>query len=468
MTPSNTEPVAVAADGHTELDVSVIPESRRQATLRDIALMWAGGFTNISNVIYGALLISLGLSLGQAVAVIVLANLSYVLLGLASLPGPAAGTTSFAISRAPFGPNGNRVIGSFNWLMMLGFKTFGLSTIALAVFALISGSDTDGVASPVKVLTVIAAAVVMAILPVVGFGAINRALQILLPVSVVLFVILAVLALPQADLSSAQGADFITLTIAFAIAISGSGLSYSVNGSDYSRNLPAATSRVRLVAAVAASGFIPSVLLMTLGAVVATGVPTAGDPISGLPAAFPAWFLIPYLIVVCLQQFGGGAIVTYSSAMTLQAIGVRLSRVWCIALDMAICVGVTLLVVFSSSFYTFVSNFLQFMIVWFAPWCAIFIVDYFLRAGRYDSAALLSTTSGLYWRGNGWHLPGLAAQLCGMVCVVLTMSTSIWVGPVSGLLGGADTSVIAGLLVGGGTYYLLARRSVRSESANSA
>ena len=43
---------------------------------------------------------------------------------------------------------------------------------------------------------------------------------------------------------------------------------------------------------------IPAILLEILGSAVASQVSNASDPISGLPAALPAWFLIPYLVVL--------------------------------------------------------------------------------------------------------------------------------------------------------------------------
>ncbi|MVU82842.1 hypothetical protein GPX89_37110 [Nocardia sp. ET3-3] len=43
---------------------------------------------------------------------------------------------------------------------------------------------------------------------------------------------------------------------------------------------------------------------------------------------------------------------------------------------------VALLVVLSANFNTFVSNFLLFMIVWFAPWAAIYIIDYLAFSAR--------------------------------------------------------------------------------------
>lgn len=69
-----------------------VPLRDRRGTPREIGAMWAGATTNVFPVIFGAILISLGLDWIQAAVVIVLGDLCYILLGLASLaarlPGP--------------------------------------------------------------------------------------------------------------------------------------------------------------------------------------------------------------------------------------------------------------------------------------------------------------------------------------------------------------------------------------------
>ncbi len=72
----------------------------------------------------------------QALLVIGVGNLSYALTGLASLQGPRAGTTSFGVSRAAFGPNGNRVPSLFNWVTQVGFEIEGIALIVFAAIAL--------------------------------------------------------------------------------------------------------------------------------------------------------------------------------------------------------------------------------------------------------------------------------------------------------------------------------------------
>ena len=123
-TPTSTSPSTSSSTGSTSSPrASAGP--RRGTSLR----MWAGASVQIEYFIYGAILMTFGLTFAQVLFVIVLGNLSYFLLGLCSLQGPNAGTTVFAINRAPFGPNGSRPISFFNWITQIGFEVEGLILI---------------------------------------------------------------------------------------------------------------------------------------------------------------------------------------------------------------------------------------------------------------------------------------------------------------------------------------------------
>jgi purine-cytosine permease-like protein len=197
---------------------------------------------------------------------------------------------------------------------------------------------------------------------------------------------------------------------------------------------------------------------------VATAVPAATDPISGLPHAFHGWFLVPYLVFVILQLFAVNSVDLYSSGLTLQTIVPGIRRWQTVLVDTTVAGILTAITVFSASFNTFIEDFLLFMIVWIAPWVAIFLTDWALRRGRYDSRSLLGGRAGIYWRDGGIHVPGVAAQAAGMLAAASWLDTTVWKGPLSTATNGADFSVFIGALFGAGVYLLLARRSVPAEA----
>ena len=73
----------------------------------------------------------------------------------------------------------------------------------------------------------------------------------------------------------------------------------------------------------------------------------------------------------------------------------------------------------ASSFTQYLSDFVDIVIVWIAPWCAIFLVDWVLRRYRYVPGELQKTgRDSLYWRTGGVHWPAIVAQLVGMFAAI--------------------------------------------------
>jgi nucleobase:cation symporter-1, NCS1 family len=447
--------------------IEYVPQDRRWGKPGGLFWMWAGAVWNVEFLIYGALaVIIFGLSFAQAVVIIVIGNFFYVLTGLASLQGPEAGTTTFTISRAPFGPNGNRLPSFFNWVTQVGFEIEGIAFIVLAAVALQSRAHFMA-GTPAKVIFIIVAVAIQAILPLLGHAAVLKVLRWLAIPFVILFVIMAIITTSKVNLHvPAHGAGWGSLMVFLALVISAGGLGWTENGNDYSRYLPPTADKRRIVLAVALGAGIPSVLLEILGAAVATGVPTASS-ITSLTAAFPGWFIVPYLIVAIIQLFAINTLDLYSSGVTLQSLVPRLHRLHCVAIDTVVCGGFAAYAVFSGQFFSLLSAFLLFIIVWIGPWCAIYLVDWLLRRGRYDPDGLLNER-GRYYRNGGVHWPAVIAQVVGMVAAAVWLNafstTSLsYVGPLSSRVGGSDFSVFMGLFFGGIIYWLLARRSVRAE-----
>jgi purine-cytosine permease-like protein len=155
----------------------------------------------------------------------------------------------------------------------------------------------------------------------------------------------------------------------------------------------------------------------------------------------------------------------YSSGLTLQAIGLKIKRWQCVLVDMVIATVVAAIAIFNSDFNRVYSDFLSLLIVWLSPWLAIYLVDWVMRRGQYDAGALLQDRGGRYWRNGGFHIPGVVAQLAGMVAACLWIDSPAFVGPLSSRTAGSDFSFFMGLVVGGVLYYLLARTSVREQIA---
>lgn len=451
--------------------IELIPENERPMKPSGLFWMWAGAIWNIEFVVYGALIMSFGLSYMQAVAAILVGNLFYAFLGWASFSGPETGTTAFMVSRAPFGRNGNRAPSLFNWITQVGFEIEGIVLIVLIVVAMFAHENVH-LNNAAKAVVIVLAVAIQFVLPFLGHATITKVLRYLSFVFILVFAIMAVLVIPHANTANLHHSKGFTdnwwlWTTALVLVISAGGLGWTENAADYSRYLPRNTPKARTFWAAALGGAIPSVLLELLGATAFLVSPSAAVA-TGVPDSFASWFFWPFLILALPQVFCINTIDMYSSSVTLQALGVPIKRWGAVLVDTLICGGVTALVIFKGNFYTDLSGFLDYIVVWLAPWFGIVIVDYLLRRGRYAVTALAAKRGGVYWRDGGINWKALVSLALGMFAAMMWIDAAFYfpayTGPLSSRTHGADFSWLIGLVVGAGLYYLLSVSSVRKEA----
>ncbi len=492
---------------HIEIHgIDHIPESERWATARNIGAMWAGSAVNVEYFIYGALLMSaFGFSFWTAVSLIVLGNISYLLLGLASLQGPEAGTTAFTISRAPFGLRGSRLLSFFNWITQLGFETEGLILIVGAVMTIMQLAGYS-VTSPVKVLLIILAAAIQAVLPYLGHATIVKVLRRLIVPFVLIYAVLAIFDARHGTVhfkGFGGGWELYTAGLAFTIALSG--LGWTECGNDYTRYLPRETRKGSIVGWVFLGTAVPEIILMTLGALTFTFLSSAtqvgmwnGDnPFQVLSShhALPTWFVVIFLIFAIVQLFGINSLDLYSSGVSVQAMGIPLKRYQAVVMDSVIAGLLTLWAMFQSTFSLYMKEFVGVIIVWIAPWFGIYITDWILRRFHYHARELQRTDAdGLYFGGrSGVNWNAIVAFVVGLIASTIAYSKASppvnfpfhWMTPVSnhfgsscagalshgvctaGWYGGADFSIPSGVLVAALLYWLAEKATgyVRSQVA---
>ncbi len=459
--------------------VDFIPEGERWARPRDLFGMWAGASVNIEYFIYGAVLMTFGFNFPQAISIIVIGNLSFFLLGICSLQGPDAGTTVFGINRASYGPNGSRIIAFFNWVTQVGFEIEGLLLIVGAGLVL-SGKAGFDPGDPAKVALVFGAVLVQFVLPFLGHATIVKVLRALILPFVLLFVGLLIYIVPHATTHGvAHGADWQVYFAGLAFTITLSGLGWTECGNDYSRYLPRKSKSSSIVGWVFLGTAVPEILIMALGAATGTYLTTVGTSANAfLPflhqSGIPPWFVVLFLVFCIAQLFAINSLDLYSSGVTLQAMGIRVRRYQAVIIDSCFCLGITMYAIFNSSFNTYLKDFVDVVIVWIAPWLAIYLVDWMLRRYRYVPGELQKTgKDGLYYRKGGFYWPALIAQILGMAAAMSALNpifnVPTWANPIAAATGSssftrADFSIFMGIAVGGLVYLLLGYKGVKKQA----
>ncbi|MGD0595579.1 MAG: cytosine permease [Acidimicrobiales bacterium] len=446
--------------------IELIPESERPMKPSGLFWLWAGATWNVEYLVYGALIVSFGLSFGQAIVAILVGNLVYAFLGIASLWGPEAGTTQLMVSRASFGRNGNRAPSVFNWITQVGFEIEGIVLVVLVVVAMFAREGTV-VGTTGKVVIIILAVAVQFLMPFLGHATITKVLRYLSFVFIAVFIVMAILVIPHVHPSrSHQSSSWWIWTTGLVLIVSAGGLGWTENASDYSRYLPRSTPKWSTFWAATLGAGIPSLLLELLGAAAYLISPNV-TAVTGLPSAFASWFFWPFLILALPQLFAINTMDLYSSGVTLQAIGIPLKRWGCVLVDTVISGSVTALVIFKGKFYSDLSGFLDYIVVWISPWFGILLVDNLLRRGRYDPLSLIAKRGGIYWRDGGFNWKALVSLGLGMFAAMMWIDAAFYVpsytSPLSNATHGADFSWLFGFVVGALVYWILSAGSVRQE-----
>ncbi|MFB7516718.1 purine-cytosine permease family protein [Streptomyces sp. NPDC056144] len=462
-TPSASDK-ALAADRPTRVEahgIDHIPDSERHGHPRELFSVWAAANVNYLSLVIGGALVLMGLTLWQAVAVIVIGNLFWVFTGLLATSGPAAGAPSEVITRALYGVLGNRVNNAIGgWLVSVCYFALNLAAAATAAFALVEKTGISAT-TPVKVAVIVVIAALTLVISVYGHGLI---IKLYLPITLALggvFTVVALFVMKHADFAYAPaerltGIDLWAVLIAGTTMIASGPLSYTTSA-DFSRYLPRTASKKAITGWTAFGAFLPSVIVCSLGAFAATAVDMT-DPQSALQTILPGWFTPFFLLALVLGTISLNALTAYSAGLALQAVGLRIRRTVSVLFDGAVAVALTLYGLFVSNFLDTVSNALQVIVVLTGPLMAVYATDIVLRRCRYDGRALSDETpGGPFWYTGGVNLAGALALLTGTASAALCANT-LYTGPIATALDGVDLSLPVGMTVAATLYALLMRR----------
>ncbi|MFJ2770649.1 purine-cytosine permease family protein [Streptomyces sp. NPDC087300] len=467
--PSSAGAAATGADHAGRIEahgIDHIPDGERHGHPRELFSVWAAANVNYLSLVIGGALVLMGLSLWQAVGVIVVGNLFWVFTGVLAISGPASGTPSEVITRALYGVMGNRVNNAVTgWMISVCYFALNLSAAATAAFALVEKAGIPATTG-VQVTVVVVIAALTLTISVYGHATIVR---LYLPITLVLiavFAFVAVAVLGHADLSYApaeplSGTQLWVTLVSGVTLIAAGPLSYTTSA-DFSRYLPRTTSRKAVAGWTALGGFLPSVSVCSLGAFAATSVDMT-DPQNALQGLLPGWFTPVFLLALVLGTIAINAMTAYSAGLALQAVGLRIRRSVSVLFDGTAAVALTLYALLVSNFLDTVSDVLQLTVVLLGPAMALYATDIVLRRNRYDGLALSDESpSSPFWYTGGIHRAGALALVSGVVAAALCVNT-LYTGPVSHALGGADLALPAGMVVASAVYVglLRGRRGLR-------
>ncbi|PYY36406.1 MULTISPECIES: cytosine permease [unclassified Curtobacterium] len=428
--------------------IEPVPVAERTGTPGALFWVWFAANISILGLPLGATLVAFqGLTVWQALLVAVIgAAGSFAVVGVISIAGRRGGAPGLTLSRAVFGVRGNIGPTAVSLLSRLGWETVNTTTAAfvlLSLFTILFGTDGGSKAHPVvtvvAILLFVAATVLISGLGHAFIVAVQKwATWVFGALNV--FVAVFLVARIDWDVVGAQPAGPIAaMVIGVGTIAAGTGIGWATAGADIARYTRTSVRAGKLVAASAAGAGIPLVVLVGLGSLVSAGDPTlaqAGDPVAAIRDMLPSWMAVPYLIAA----FGGlllsNHLSVYSASLTTLTLGVKVPRVWAVAVDVVITtLGAMYFMLVADGFYAPFITFISVLAVPITAWLGVFIAD-MVRRTWYDPAALLDLRRG----GRYWYAGGIAwrAVTAWVVAIVVGfLFTNVQVGDADPVFVGA-------------------------------
>ncbi|XBH20986.1 cytosine permease [Jonesiaceae bacterium BS-20] len=455
--------------------IEPVPDSERNGNPLQLFWVWFAANISILGLPLGASLVAFQmLNIWQSLLVAAIgAGGSFALVGVVSIAGRRGGAPSMTLSRATFGARGNVGPTFVSLLSRLGWETVNTTTAAfvlLSLFTIVFG--TNGEAKKVPVLTVLAIVIfVVCTLLVSGLG--HAAILVIqkwatwifgaLNIFVVVFLVATV---DWALVANMPAGPVSAVMIGIGVIAAGTGIGWANAGADMARYQRTSVKAKHLIASSAAGAGIPLVVLIGLGALLSAGdgsLAAATDPVAAIRELLPPWMAVPYLIAA----FGGlllsNHLSVYSAGLTTLTLGIRVKRVYAVALDVLVTfVGALYFMLVADSFYGPFITFISLLAIPITAWLGVFLVD-MLKRRYYNPQDLMNLRKGSgYWYQGGfeWRAVGSWAVAIVIGFAFTTVHTSADEAWFSGWfadswIGSHGLAWIATLVVSAGLYFVL-------------
>jgi len=431
--------------------IAPIPEDQRYGSPARLFTVWFAPQVNMTGVFTGALAIVLGLGFWLGLLAMVIGTvLGSLVVGYLSTWGPRTGTGQLPNSRMAFGggvvlPAVLQWLGTIAWDALVGL--FGGQALSLLL----------GIPFWLAVLVVLG---VQGAAGFFGYEVIHRMQAVLTVVLFVTFVVFAVKLVGGHEIitpASIDGADLagafvLEITIAFSLAVS-----WASYAADFSRYLPADSSRARVFGFTFAGIVLAYIFIQGIG--VAAGDVVSEQTAEGVRSVMGGGLLGGLaLLIIALASVGSGVMNDYSGSLALQTIGVRVRRPVSAVIVAALAYPLILWLNGANTATRF-QDVLLLVSYWIPAFVSIVVVDWLLRVrGRTTINPAEEPTD----RCDA--VAAVIVFLLAYAAAIPFMHTSLIEGPIAKAWHGADIAYFVNLVVAAVLYggYRLVRSRSRS------
>jgi NCS1 nucleoside transporter family len=429
-----------------------IPAAERHGRPLQLFWTWTSPNMEFATIFVGVLAVLVfGLTFWQAVAAFLVGNvLASVAHGILSARGPALGVPQMVLGRAAFGYRGN-VLPAGLLTVTAGFGWFAVNSVS-AAFAL---NTLTGLPAALCLVVIVLVQVAIGAL---GHNLVHAFERYAFPVLAVIFVIGAVIILTRSDPGvvpadgGTGGVGGFLLTVG---AVFGYTAGWSPYAADYTRYLPAGTSRRATGLAAGLGLFVSCTVLMTAGAASVSAAIGAGlnseNPTENYVGVLPAWLAALTLLAIALGAVAANALNIYSGAMAFLCLGFDIPLRWARAATAAVfgVIGFVVALIALGDAAASYEGFLLVIVYWMGPWLGVVLTDMYLRRGPVSLDLLYD---------RGYRNPsGVIAMLVGIaVSVPLFANQTLFTGLVPRVFPGVgDIAFFVGFAIAAALYAAL-------------
>jgi NCS1 family nucleobase:cation symporter-1 len=374
-----------------------------------LQLLWTWLSPNLefATVFLGVLATGIfGLSFGQAaLAILIGTGLGSFTHAVLSARGPEYGVPQMVLSRIAFGWFGNALPAGLN-AVIAGIGWFAVNSVSGALAL----NSLTGMPSWVCLLIVVVFQIVIAFY---GHNLVQTFERYAAPVLGIIFAIACVMTFVKADYSGTGSGAIPGAFLLIVGATFGYAAGWNPYASDYTRYLPADTSKARTGLYAGLGVFVSCLVLELAGAASTSMVAAKGlNPTDAFASHLGTVVGDLTLLAIAVGAVAANAINIYSGALSFTAMGFRLPLKSARAIT-AVVFGVLGLIVawMGLKDVSKYENFLLVISYWIGPWLGVFFADQILRRGR--------TVAGFLFDRE--HRP-----FAGWVSMLVAMVLSVW------------------------------------------
>jgi purine-cytosine permease-like protein len=448
--------------------VEPTPTDRRVGRAARLFWLWFAVNSSVVSVAFGGAILSLGMSLRQAIlSTLFGVVLSFLPLGLGTLAGKWSGQPTMIVSRATFGHLGNILPSVLALVVRVFWGAVLLWFLAAGTARILTGAELAGGLGEEQ-LTMVGLAIGLLLALVIaffGYGLVARIQLVFTIVSALLVVGLIVVTWPAVDISTALtvgDGPWILLLTGTVLVFSFVGLVWAVSSGDLARYQRPGSSGAASMLWSTFGATIPAFVLVAYGALLAASDPVVASgliatPLDTIALLIPIWYPVPLIAALALSLLSGVVLSLYSGGFALQAVGTPVRRHLGVVIIGVLVAGLAVLIALSvGDFVLLLRDVATTLAVPVAAWAGIFAAEMMIRNRPFDSGALLKR-GGVYRDVNWVNLAMLV--VASVVGFGLTTASVAWLGwegylfgafgiPLSGDLAASDLGVLVALGLG--------------------